>query len=296
MRRLNFRYNGNTAQPELQQIQPILTNEDPLNITIGNPGLKPSFSNRFSLFFNDYKVLTDRGIWMNIGYNFTHNAIGNSVFVDTVGKRVSQYVNINGNHSLYGYIGYNFKWRKPNINFDFYTNVNQSGQGSIVNGLINKTNSGTYTLGSGLWKSKEKKYEIGIRYSASYTESRSSINTGITTHYWTHSIQPNVDVYLPLKFQVHADGDINLRQKTPVFNNHNNVVLLNAWAGRKFLKNDALLLKVSGNDILNQNIGFNRTVNSNFITQSTYSTIQRYFLLSLVWNFTKPGTPAPTRN
>jgi hypothetical protein len=95
---------------------------------------------------------------------------------------------------------------------------------------------------------------------------------------------------------VHADADINLRQKTSVFDNNNNVVLLNAWVGRKFLKNDALLLKASGNDLLNQNVGFNRTVNSNFISQNTYSTIKRYVMFSLVWNFTKPGTPAPARN
>ena len=296
MRRLNFRYVGYTTQPEVQQIQPILTNEDPLNITIGNPGLKPSFMNRLQLFFNDYKVLTDRGIWANIAYNFTQNAISNSVNVDATGRRVTQYVNVSGSHSVFGWLGYSFKWHKPNINFDFNSNINQSTNVSVVNNLVNSTRSGTYSLGNGIWTSKEKKYELGIRYSASYTQSRSTINTGITTHYWVHSIQPSADVFLPFKFQVHGEGDINLRQKTSVFDNNNNVVLLNAWLGRKFLKNDALLLKVSGNDLLNQNIGFNRTVNSNFITQNTYSTIKRYFMLSLVWNFTKPGTPAPARN
>jgi len=68
---------------------------------------------------------------------------------------------------------------------------------------------------------------------------------------------------------------------------------LNVWAGKKFLKNDALLIKIAVNDLLNQNVGFNRTVNSNFITQNTYSTIKRFGMLSVVWNFTKAGTPAP---
>ena len=296
MRRLNFFYSGNTVQPQVQQIQPILTNEDPLNITIGNPGLKPSFVNRMQLFFNDYKILTDRGIWISASYNFTQNAIGNSVSVDSVGKRVSQYVNVSGNHAISAYGGYSFKWHKPNINFDFYGNVTDNTNVSVVNNLANSTRSQIYSLGNGIWTSKEKKYEFSVRYSATYTQSRSTINTGVTTHYWTYSIQPSTDVFLPFKFQVHADADINLRQKTSVFDNNNNVVLLNAWLGRKFLKNDALLLKASGNDLLNQNVGFNRTVNSNFISQNTYSTIKRYFMFSLVWNFTKPGTPAPARN
>jgi hypothetical protein len=78
-----------------------------------------------------------------------------------------------------------------------------------------------------------------------------------------------------------------------VFDNNTNIILWNAWVGKKFLKKDALLIKVSANDLLNQNIGFNRTVNSNYISQNTYSTIQRFFLLSVVWNFNKTGVKVP---
>jgi hypothetical protein len=142
-------------------------------------------------------------------------------------------------------------------------------------------------------KKKDKKYDIGIRSGATYTTSNSSIQNNITTKYWTFVIRPDVDFYLPLKFQLHADCEFNIRQKTSTFDNNTNAILLNAWVGKKLLKGDALLLKVSGNDILNQNIGFSRTVNSNFVSQNTYTTIQRYFLFSLVWNFTKQGSVAP---
>jgi Outer membrane protein beta-barrel family len=291
--RLSFYYYGNTSQPTLQQLQPILTNEDPLNITIGNPGLKPQFANRFSANYNDYKILTERGIYASASYTVTQNAIGSSVNVDTTGKRTTQYVNVNGNYTFDGYASYGFKWKKPDLFVEFHTGVNQNRSVSIVNDLPNATKSGTYSLGFDLGKSKEKKYSFSVSYSASYTTSLSSINTGVTTHYFTHQIRPFLDIFLPLRFQIHADGDINLRQKTSAFDNNNNVVLLNAWFGKKFLKKDALLLKVSGNDLLNQNNGFNRTVSSNFITQNTYSTIKRYFMFSVVWNFTKAGTSAP---
>ena len=151
-------------------------------------------------------------------------------------------------------------------------------------------------MGLGLNKSKEKKYELGIYGSATYTQSVSSINSGVTTNYWTYDIRPNMDLFLPMKFQVHADLDYNIREKTPVFTSNNNVALLNTWIGKKFLKNDELLIKAIGNDLLNQNIGFSRTVNSNFISQNTYSTIKRYFMFSIVWNFNKAGTPAPNSN
>ncbi|HLZ86097.1 MAG TPA: outer membrane beta-barrel protein [Puia sp.] len=294
MRRLGFNYNGSTVQPQVTQIQPIYTNENPLNITIGNPTLKPKFVSNLRVFFNDYKVLTDRGIWTGINYSFTQNDIANSVTVDpNTGKQVNQYINVHGDYRVSGYFNYSFKWPKPDLHFNVNANVNHNGNVSYINGLANKTTSGTYSLGTGIYKSKEKKYDFGVQFNANYTESSSTINSGISTNYWTWQIQPEVNLFLPLKFQIHSDADINLRQKTPVFTTNNNVMLVNAWIGKKFLKNDALLIKASVNDLLNQNVGFNRNVNSNFITQNTYNTIRRYFMFSVVWNFTKAGTPMP---
>ncbi|MCA6454410.1 MAG: hypothetical protein IM582_14660, partial [Chitinophagaceae bacterium] len=42
----------------------------------------------------------------------------------------------------------------------------------------------------------------------------------------------------------------------------------------------------------NQNRGISRNATSNFISETTNQTIQRYFLLSLIYNFSKNGKPA----
>jgi hypothetical protein len=162
-----------------------------------------------------------------------------------------------------------------------------------VNNIFNVTNSGNYTFGLNINKEKEKKYNMDFNASATYTSSTSSVQQNIKTQYWSFDVSPNFDIYLPLKFQIHADGDLNFRQKTDAFSNTPNVFLLNAWVGKKFLKKDALLIKAQGYDLLNQNVGFNRTVSSNYISQNTYSTIQRHIMLSIVWNFNKAGTKAP---
>jgi hypothetical protein len=49
-RTLDIYYDGNTTQPSISQIQPVKVNNDPLNIYEGNQSLKPSFTNRLSLF------------------------------------------------------------------------------------------------------------------------------------------------------------------------------------------------------------------------------------------------------
>ncbi|MDR3713803.1 MAG: outer membrane beta-barrel protein [Puia sp.] len=292
-RRLQFEYNGNTIQPTLQQIQPILTNEDPLNVTIGNPALKPQFRNQMTLYFNDFKVLSERGIWAYLQYSFTQNAISTNTRFDSTGKQTSQAVNVSGNHAWSGNMDYNIKWKGPDMRVGFNGRFNQNSNASIVNGVMNTTENGSYSVGMSLTKTKDKVFEASIYFSPTYTQSRSSINSGTTTHFWTYDITPYTNLYFPHKFQLYAECLTSLRQKTSVFDKNTDVAQVNAWFGKKFMKNDALLIKASVNDLFNQNIGFNRNVSSNFVSQNTYSTIQRYFMLSVEWNFTKAGTPAP---
>jgi hypothetical protein len=286
---LSLDYHGNTTQPSLDQLQPIRTNEDPLNITIGNPGLKPQFSNQFSLNYFSFKILSESSLMLNVSYAFAQNSISNKSTVDSSGRRTTQAINVNGNYSYGIGANYNFKWKAPDLHIGLGANLNNGQNISLVNDLLNTTKSNSYIFSFSVNKSRDKAYDLGVRTSASYTTSKSSINTGVSTDYWTYTVSPSLDIYLPAKFQLHSEGDFNLRPKSAAFPTNNNVILMNAWVGRKFLKNDDLLVKISGNDLFNQNKGFSRTANSNFITQNTYSTIQRYFMLSVVWNFTKAG-------
>ena len=292
--RLSLNYYGYTTPPTLQQLQPVESNENPLNVVIGNPGLKPQFANGFNLHYNDYKILTDRNIYTNITYSFTSNDISSNLMVDdTTGKQTTQSVNVSGTWSLRGNVGYSFKWKGPDLHFNVGASTQQNNTVTIVDNITNATRSGNYTGDFSFWKSIEKKYDLWTDFNVTYTTSKSSDDPALVTHYFTYVIQPNADVYLPLNFQIHADGNFNIRQKTPVFTTNNNVFLIDAWVGKKLLKNNQLLLKAAVNDLLNQNNGFNRNVSSSFITQNTYSTIKRYFMFSVVWNFTKAGTPAP---
>ena len=292
-RRLYLYYNGATDQPDINQIQPVLTNNDPLNITIGNPSLKPAFQNNLRVGFFDYKVLKDRGI--NLGFNtaFAENSISSRSYVDSFGRTINQYINLNGDRSFGVNIDYSFKLKKLDMNINASTDINSNRYVNIVNNLFNVTQSNDYTFRMGFYKDKEKKYSLSLNPSATYTTSKSSIQQ--TNKHITGRLMliQSVQIYFLKKFQINTDCDFNLKQKTSVFDNNTNVVFWNAWIGRTFIKKDALLIKITGHDLLNQNTGFNRTVSSNFISQNTYTTIKRYFLLSVVWNFNKAGTKAP---
>ena len=85
------------AGSTLLQIQPILDNTDPLNILVGNPELQQAFTNKFTFNIGDYKVLKSRSINLWVDYGNTNNAITSSSEIDANGRRISKYVNVDGN-------------------------------------------------------------------------------------------------------------------------------------------------------------------------------------------------------
>ena len=71
------------------------------------------------------------------------------------------------------------------------------------------------------------------------------------------------------------------------------MLLWHAYISKKFLKGDNLEVVLYANDILNQNIGFQRYAVNNNVTEDNYNTIRRYGMLRVIWNFTKSPAIAP---
>ncbi len=95
------------------------------------------------------------------------------------------------------------------------------------------------------------------------------------------------------KFEFNSNVNANFREKLSASDQNNNVVLWNAYFGRKLLKDDKAMIRIEGFDILNQNKGFSRFISANTLTERTYQTLSRYFMLAFVWNFTKNPGGAP---
>lgn len=283
-RRFNFNYNGSMRQATIDQIQPLASNNDPLNIYTGNPDLKPSFTHTFSLYFSDYKVLTDRNIYANLYTNFTNNQITTNSNTDTTtGKNTYQYVNVSGNGQASLYMDYSFKGAK-NLRFDFSPEITWRRNVNFVNGNKNISNAIQYGMDFRMSQGKDSLYDIGLSLRPNYSVNKSSLQVSSNNNYWTLTLNPDVDFYLWKKYQVHSDLDYSFRQKTNAFDK-TGIAVLNAWFGRKLLAKDQLLIKISGNDILNQNKGISRNQYNNTLSQTITSTIRRYFLFSVVWNF-----------
>jgi hypothetical protein len=291
---LRFSYNGNTQQPTIDQLQPLTNNEDPLNVVIGNPSLKQKFQNNLNLSYNNYKVLSERSIYLGTYFTFTNNDISSTYTIDSLGKRTTQYINVNGNYSGSLYAGYYIKIPKTKFRVFLRPNANISHNNNFVNGLKNLTKSYTVASSVGVSYYKEEKLNFDLSATPSYSQSNSSISTVAGTHYWTYDYSFNGSIYPVKKLEVGTDIDFNFREKLNAFDKNNDVILWNAFIEKKFFKSESLTLRASVNDILNQNKGYDRSIQPNAIVERHYLTFQRYGLITLTWNFkNKGGAGAP---
>jgi hypothetical protein len=98
-------------------------------------------------------------------------------------------------------------------------------------------------------------------------------------------------VMLPGKLELSSNINVDLREGLAGFGAPVSITLWNASLSRKVFKKKDGKIILQANDILNQNRGFNRNINSNFISEERFSRIGQNFLLMFEWSFNKmPGS------
>jgi hypothetical protein len=286
---LSLNYSGSTIQPQLSQLQPLVNNNDPLNIIIGNEKLRPAFSNNLELTYLKINKLNGRLLWITLTYGNTRNAISSKETIDQTGRRTFNYENVNGVHNKSAYIQYEFAIQPIKINasisgrYSFLKNVN------IINDFQNRSKTHTLTFGTYLSKTVSNKIEAGLRYIANRYNYSNTTPGSSPIKYWIHTITPSTTIYLPFKFQFQANGSIMLQQENSLYQAQN-VYIINSTISKKFLPNQALALNLLVSDILDNRRSVARSIQYNIITQSEYNLIGRYFMLSLTWDFLKAST------
>jgi len=293
-----FNYNGTTTQPTLQQLQPVATNNDPLNIILGNPSLTPSFTNTFTVDYRTYDVLTDKYFGLNASYSGIYNPIVNHINYNSMGQSVSQYFNLPGksatNFNTGIYLGRKFE-KLGGINGGLGFNINGNTAYNYSNDSLNMSKNFVFNPSLNISIYKEKKIEMSLSGGPTYTISQTSLQPNINNNGWGAQAGLNGTVYLPLNFQVGTYSSYQYNAATASFHSDFSQLLLNMFIIKNFGKMKNLMVELWGNDLLNQNSGFSRYAQANLITQSTNNTLKRYFMLTINYEFSKMsgGTPKP---
>jgi hypothetical protein len=207
----------------------------------------------------------------------------------TSGKRTYYPVNVKGNYNWNLWSNYNKSLGEKKPNFGFGLNGNGGRYINFINGERAITNYYTAGLRLNFGLDITDKFSFELGPSIGYNYSKSSLAT-VNNNYFTYGGRGAFEINLPWKIEIGSEVNVDLRQRINAFATNTNLIIWNGSISRKIFKKDTGKISLSANDILDENKGFTRTINSTFVSDDRFQRVSQYFLLKFEWSFTKnPG-------
>lgn len=300
---LRINYRGTTSQPSMTDLLDIVDDSDPLNITMGNPGLKPSFTNTFRLFYNNYIQEHQRAIMAHINYSNTRNSISNMVtYNEQTGGRITKAENVNGNWNASG--AFMFNTALDSIGYwtvSSFTNVkynNYVGYLALdMNSDSRKNTTKTTQLSEQLSASFRNSWlELTLDGSVDFTHSRNLLQSQSNLDTWQFSYGGYATFYLPWGTSLATDLHQNSRRGYNDNSMNTNELIWNIQLSQSFLKSKALTVSLQIYDVLRNQSNFSRVINAMQRSDTQYNSINSYAMLHVVYRINVfPGSKSSDR-
>jgi hypothetical protein len=294
---LRINYRASTTQPSISQLLDIYDDSDPLNISTGNLGLKPSFTQRFRFFYRSYFEKTQRAMMANLNFSTTRNSISNKVtYNETTGGRITRPENINGDWNLRSAFMFNTPLDTAglwNINtfttLDYAHDVGYVTLSSTENSQKNITKD--MTLGERLSGSYRNSWlEVELDGNLQYRHSRNTLQTSSNLDTWQFAYGVNVNLTAPWGMSISTDLHENSRRGYSDNSLNTNELVWNAQISQSFLKGKPLTVMLQFYDILDNQSNFSRTLSAMSRTDTEYNSINCYAMVHVIYNFNLFGS------
>jgi hypothetical protein len=224
-------------------------------------------------------------------YDVTVNPIVYGINRDANGVNTLTWRNLSdkANSNLFINTHFSKKIDKLGFNVGLWVNASRGAQHSYINDVLNRQRSSYIGSGFIMHKFVEKKYyfnsTLGPRYYWYSNTLKSLANNNGGGFYGNGGVTR----FLPKKFEISSDFNYEYSAKTQLYPEAVSYLVWNMSVAKKFLKDESLKLSLNARDLLDQNRGFGREANGSTYRESRHTTIRRYFLFSLAWDFNKMG-------
>jgi outer membrane receptor protein involved in Fe transport len=288
---LRFDYETSMQEPSIQQLQPVIDNADPLNLAVGNPDLRPGYSHNFSLNFTTFNPSKFINFFAFVTTAYTANTIATSQTVNPIDfVRTSKPVNVRDNLQLSGNFNFGLPIKKLNSRFNIGPTVSYSNGINLLNEQENRTRQ--QTLGGTIRYNYTFKEILIVDLSANLSRQQTEydFNQQQNQVYFNKTYTSEVNVTFLKNYQFNTSFSYySYNSETTNFNQ--TIPILNIGLSRFLLKNNVGELKVGVSNLLDQSLSVNQTASANYLQQTTYNNLGRYFMVSFTYSLNKQLNP-----
>ena len=287
---LRFIYRGQSSQPSMENLLPVTDDSNPLNIRMGNPGLKPSFSHNLRLFYNNYLPEKQRSIFTHAFFQTTQNSISNSrTYNEDTGGWTSMPKNIDGNWSVFGMLGFNTALKNKKFTIGTFSNVRYANNvGYLTSGkgaeAVEQKNTTTdLTLSERLNATYRNNWlEFGLNGSFSYTVEKDKLTPDNNQKPYNFSYGATTTVSAPWNMSLSTNVAKQSRRGYSDANMNRNEVIWNAQLSQTFLKG-AATISFEVYDILRQQSNISRSLTASGRSVYEYNGVNSYCMLHFIY-------------
>ncbi len=277
-------YRARTSQPSLTQLQPVADVSDPMNITVGNPNLKPTFTQNLGIHFNNYNAETQQSIFAVANASFAVNSIVQRTITDSeTGVRTTTYANSNGNWNAFAMFMLNQPIRNSKWRVMARFNGRYSSYAGYIDGDFNRSGDLQLAPTAGVTFSSDI-FQMTVNPTYSFQMSTNSLPQ--QQNRYTHAYGFDADASLYLPFGLELTTDLSFSKSTGFSDGFNSSEWLwNAQLSYSVLKDKSLTFSVRASDLLGQRKNISRSVSANMITDRSYNDLGRYVMFGVTWKF-----------
>jgi len=288
----NLRYQTRIKEPQIQELQPIINNNSPLALYVGNPNLNPEYHHELSLQYNLFDQFSFTSFFANASFMVFQNQIVNNQTIDENLK-----INYRPENSGVGYLANLYlNFSRPiktlGIKFNLGLNGTLNQRTTQINGTNNEELTQQYTFKASVENRKKKVIDALIGTRIDFNQSVFSINNSLNTSYLNYVAYADVKVILAKKWNINSSFDYKI-YADPTFAENIYIPMWSAGISRTFLKANQLKIELRVFNILDQQLSVQRMNQNDMILESRVNTLGRYFMLSARYKITQVGAKNP---
>ncbi|MCG8580162.1 MAG: outer membrane beta-barrel family protein, partial [Bacteroidales bacterium] len=291
---VSFLLRSSTTMPTITQLQPTVTMNDPLKITVGNPNLEPGIqymglarymhtNSEKSRFFTAWFFARYSNGFIGVENYFTNEAQHYYGYDVAAGTNVFMPVNLDGCFNIMSGADYAFPIRLLRSNINVGLSYTYSEIPTVMQNIEVDTQNHSGGLKLSLASNISQKVDFLVSHELSYNQTSNS-QTSSSTQFVHNNLSVEGSFELIDSWKLGMDAYFNSYN---YFNDYaaEHYTVLNASLTKQFLKDDRASLELRAYDILrqNQNVSFN--IHETYTEQVQSNNLQQYFMLTFKYQF-----------
>lgn len=298
-------YRTRTRNPQINQLQNVIDNSNPLSLSSGNPNLKQQFTHSLNMRYNSTNTKIGSSFFAFLSGEVNQNQITNASYVamnDTIingyvelarGSQFRLPVNINGGWNTRAYVSYGLPVKFIKSNVSVNGGAGYSVNPALINDVRNNSRNINTNIGASITSNISEKIDFSISYNFSFNNVQNDQQVKANNQYLIQNVMAKIN-YMPLERLV-LNTNFSARMYQGLAQSFNQTILLwNAGIGYKVLKSKMLELRVSAYDILNNNNSIVRNTTEMYIEDVRSIVLNRYFMFTATYTLKNFGQSTRT--